>query len=325
MPVPNKISPELTKLIKEYLVQYPLLSKTAVAKLIIKNENTIYTAPKSLRDMISIIENQPKPISFEPEEIEFNIPNSLYEEYTPHVLPASANNILIMNDIHIPFHDKDALLLALKHGKERSVNTIILNGDITDFYCISRFGRLPKFRNVKVEIDYTKQFLTMLREKFPHAVIVYKEGNHELRLKDFLMRQAPELYELEEVKLDELLGLKKLRIDWIEDKRLIKAGKLYVIHGHEIFSGSGAINVARIIRLKTNENVIFGHFHKAQEDFQTSISGKLVGSWAVGCLCGLNPQYMPINQWGSGFAVVEVDKDETFDVDNKLIVNGKVK
>jgi hypothetical protein len=34
---------------------------------------------------------------------------------------------------------------------------------------------------------------------------------------------------------------------------------------------------------------------------------------------------MPINQWSNGFAVIEVDKDETFDVDNKLIVNGKVK
>ena len=325
MPPPKVIEPKLVKLIKEYRVQNPLLSKQSLAKLIVKNENTIYKNAKAFGDIISVVENQPIPVSFEPDVIEFDIPNSLYEEYIPHILPASANNILIINDVHIPFHDKNALLLALKHGKERDVNTIIVNGDLIDLYSQSRFNRLPKFRNTKVEIGYTKQFLTMLREKFPHAVIVYKEGNHELRLKDFLMRNAPELYEIDEIKLDELLGLKKLRIDWIEDKRLIKVGKLFVIHGHEIFSGAGAINVARIIRLKTNENVIFGHFHKSQEDFQTSISGKTIGSWSVGCLCGLNPQYAPINQWNSGFAVVEVDKDETFDVDNKLIVNGKVK
>lgn len=252
MSIPKTIDPKLIEFIKSYRVQHPLLSHSAIAKLIIKNEAVKYDSFDVLRHIISDVENQPQEVSFDPEKIEFNIPDSLYEEYIPHILPASSNNVLIMNDIHIPFHDKDALLLALKHGKERGVNTIILNGDIIDFYAISRFGRLPKFRNVKVEIDYTKQFLTMLREKFPQSVIVYKEGNHEIRLKDFLMRQAAELYELEEVKLDELLGLKKLRIDWIEDKRLIKLGKLFIIHGHEIYSGAGAINVARIVRLKTN-------------------------------------------------------------------------
>jgi len=326
MPLPKIIPSDIKDLVLQYHTQFPDLKVCTLARKILSKEKTRYSESQ-LRHLAAAIiaEGAGQQKDFKIKEPEFILPESLYEEYLPYCLFPSDNKILILNDIHIPFHDSKALLTALKYGRDKNVNTIILNGDIIDLYSESKFNRIPRLRNTKVEIDLTRQFLTMLRERFPKAKIIYKEGNHEFRLKSYLMDKAPELYEVPEIKLDELLKLKQLRIEWIEDKRLIKAGKLYIIHGHEIFSGAGTINVARTIRLKTSENVIFGHFHKTQNDFQTAISGKLVGGWSVGCLCGLNPLYMPINMWNSGFALVEIDDKGFFDVENKIILDGVVK
>jgi hypothetical protein len=111
----------------------------------------------------------------------------------------------------------------------------------------------------------------------------------------------------------------------VDDKQLIKSGRLFIAHGHEIFSASGAINVARNFRLKANDNVLFGHFHRTQDDYAKSLSEKIMGAWAVGCLCGLSPLYMPINQWNHGFAIVDMDKDGMFDVQNKKVIGGIVR
>jgi len=46
-------------------------------------------------------------------------------------------------------------------------------------------------------------------------------------------------------------------------------------------------------------------------------------TFASGCLCELQPAYMPHNQWNHGFAFVEVDGDD-FHLRNLRIHNGKV-
>ena len=42
-------------------------------------------------------------------------------------------------------------------------------------------------------------------------------------------------------------------------------------------------------------------------------------NFAIGCLCGLKPRYLPINQWNLGFATVDLYKNE-FDFQNKRIL-----
>jgi hypothetical protein len=51
-----------------------------------------------------------------------------------------------------------------------------------------------------------------------------------------------------------------------------------------------------------------------QSNMKKTITGKFYGSWAVGCLCNLYPQYNPSNNWNNGFAIV----------DNKMIIDGKI-
>ena len=81
--------------------------------------------PKYLKNKTS------KPIDLN-EDFSIDIPDGFFEDRTPYVLAPIYNNALVLNDIHIPYHNREALILALKYGYEHKVNAIILNGDTID-------------------------------------------------------------------------------------------------------------------------------------------------------------------------------------------------
>ena len=64
--------------------------------------------------------------------------------------------------------------------------------------------------------------------------------------------------------------------------------------------------------------------HKTQSGLKTNIDNSVTGTWAVGCLCELNPDYLPFNEWNLGFAHITIDKDGNFTVDNKQVIGGKI-
>ncbi len=116
------------------------------------------------------VENRPKN--------PYNLPESYQEKREPLQLPLTCNNILLISDLHIPYHDIDAITIALEYGVEHKVNTIFINGDLIDNHKVSRFESDPKKRSVKQEFDATKQFLVALRQIFPNAEIYWLKGNH---------------------------------------------------------------------------------------------------------------------------------------------------
>lgn len=244
-------------------------------------------------------------------------------EYTPPYELNIVGKILILNDIHIPHHFLPSLRLAINYGREQQVNAIVLNGDTLDFYQLSKFSRKPSKANLRTEIELGQQFLQQLRKLFPSEKIIFKCGNHEVRLHKYIYDKAPELYGIESLSLQELLKLKELRIDFVKSNQIICAGKIRILHGHE-FGGGGAINVARTLRLKANQNIIFGHFHRSQSDYANNIDKEVTGAWSVGCLCDLSPEYLPYNQWQHGFGIIELFEDGLFKVNNHKIIDGKV-
>jgi hypothetical protein len=112
--------------------------------------------------------------------------------------------------------------------------------------------------------------------------------------------------------------------EFIDNKRIIKAGKLNIIHGHEFGKTSSGVNPARSFYLKAKESVLAGHLHQVSEHTEPNLSGIITTAWSTGCLCELHPEYAPINKWSHGFAHVKVNKDKTFNVRNLKILNGNV-
>ncbi len=232
---------------------------------------------------------------------------------------------LVLSDVHLPFHDRQAVELAVRRAKKAGARGVLLNGDILDCHSLSRFERSPDDPRYVSEIEMGREFLAWLRHMLPRAEIVWKDGNHEERLYSYLCGKAPELFGLDSLTLPNLLRMPRHGVEHVSDRRVIELGKLHVIHGHEYRPTiSAPVNPARGLFLRAKSVALCGHHHQTSEHHEPTIAGKPQGAWSVGCLCGLSPRYMPLNRWNLGFALVHLGVDGTFEVRNLRVLGGKV-
>lgn len=256
----------------------------------------------------------------------YAIPESYKEDRKPLKLPLANNNILLISDLHIPYHDINAITTALDYGVQNKVNTIIINGDLLDFHGLSRFQHDPRKRSVKEEFEAAKSFLIVLRNTFPDALIWWIKGNHCIRYEQWLMTKVHEVFDDEYYHLENRLQLNEQKIRIIDDKVLVKAGKLSITHGHHIMKGFfSPVNSARGVYMKAKQSTIIGHVHKVSTHSETNMDGKVITTWSTGSLCELKPDYSPlVSNYQHGFAHVVVEKNEDYTVKNYQIINGKL-
>ena len=256
----------------------------------------------------------------------YKLPESYEEKREPLVLPKACDNILLISDLHIPYHNIEAITLAIDYGIEHKVNTIFINGDLIDNHQVSKFESDPRKRSVKQEFDATKQFLVSLRAAFPDASIYWLKGNHCIRWEKFLLAKVHEIWDDPYFLLEERLRLNEEKVVMIDDKTLVKAGKLSITHGHHIFKGVfSPVNPARGAFLRAKQSVIVGHLHRASYHPEVDLDGKIIGCWSTGCLCELKPNYSPmVSNSQHGFAHILIEKSGDYTVKNYQIINGKI-
>ena len=256
----------------------------------------------------------------------YNLPESYQEKREPFILPKVCNNILLISDLHIPYHDIDAITIALDYGKKENVNTIFINGDLIDNSQVSRFEKDMKKRSVKQEFDATKEFLVQLRAAFPDASIYWLKGNHCVRWEKFLEQKVREIWDDPYFHLEERLRLNEQKVKILDDTVLVKAGKLSITHGHHIFKGIFVpVSPARGAFLRAKQSVIVGHLHRASYHPEMDLDGKVIGCWSTGALCELRPSYSPlVSNAQHGFAHIIVENNGDFIVKNYQIINGKL-
>lgn len=317
----------------EYREKYGLDMPTLKLARILYNENKLsFKSLDSARTCLRALEGKgmknAKVVYAIPERSKnpYKIPETASEERKPLVLPKSCDNILLISDLHIPYHNVEAITLAIDYGIKAKVNTIFINGDLMDFHQLSRFMKDPKKRSVKHEFDTTKQFLVSLREAFPAAEIYWLKGNHCVRYEHWLMTKAYEIFDDEYYHLENRLRLNEQRVKIIDDKTLVKAGQLSITHGHHVMRGFfSPVNSARGAWMKAKQSVIIGHVHKVSNHVEVNLDGQTFGCWSTGSLCELRPDYSPlVSNYQHGFAHVVVDHDGTFAVNNFQIINGKI-
>lgn len=266
------------------------------------------------------VKDEPRPIN------PYNLPDSYEEERKPLKLPLACNNILLISDLHIPYHNLESINIAFKYGVENKVNTIFINGDLIDFCLISRFEKDFSKRSVKQEFDAAKQFLVSLRKTFPTAEIYWLKGNHDLRLEKFLAQKASEIWDDPYFHLEERLRLNEERVKLLDDKVLVKAGKLSITHGHLIFKGIfSPINPARGAFMKAKQSIIVGHLHRASYHPEVTLDGDVIGCWSTACMCEIRPAYNPlVSNSQHGFAHITVEPNGNYHVRNYQIIKGKI-
>lgn len=213
---------------------------------------------------------------------------------------------VILGDIHAPFHDPRAISIALAIVEDIQPEVIILNGDIIDLYAVSRFNKDPhRALMLQDELDETREVLSMIRNAAPSAQIVYVEGNHEARMRAYLISRASELAGLSALNLTSLLGLDALGIEYVPSRgrsAYWRYGAVTVGHFDKC-SKHSAYTEKQIVDDR-RESIVQNHTHRGGTYYVTLPSGEILSGVGGFCLCDTNPEYCTDPNWQSGLVVV---------------------
>lgn len=289
------------------------------------NSNDTKIISDCLRRSVSNYKPEIKPIAEDfnfLKKKEFKILDPIEDNIEYFKLPYYSK-IAFLTDIHLPFYDKRALILAIDYIRKYEPSCIWLNGDILDAYSISRWIKEKNKENLQYEIDCVRSFLATIREIFD-VPIYYKIGNHEDRWEHYIYNNAKAFSGIDVLEFSEVFELTKNRIHLIKSKTITQSGKLNILHGHEIYGSGGGVNPSRSLFLKTFKNTIAGHYHRTSTYINKAIDNEIVGCWTVGSLSTQRPMYAPINQYNLGFATIDMNTDGTFAITNKQIIDYKI-
>ena len=317
-------------MVDAYVAKWPDVASRQLARMVYRDhpllfptEDSAYTAIRYRRGAVGNRHREKigveAPLTPKPGK---GIPKSHVIERTPYVM-AGVSKVAVLSDIHVPYHTPNAIECAVKRALNEGVDGILLNGDTIDCHSLSEFIRDPEARSFREERESTIELLQYLRDKFPNALIVWRDGNHEDRFGNYMKRKAPEVYDSNWMSLESLLDMDALGIQYVTDKRIVMVGKLAVMHGHEFFKGfAPPVNPARGAYLKAKQSCVVGHHHRTSEHTETALDGSITTTWSVGCLSDLHPPYSPYNSYNHGAAIIHLSGDD-FQVHNYRIMDGR--
>ena len=233
-----------------------------------------------------------------------------------------------------PFHDRDAVAACITFLRATKPDVIVLLGDTMDLPVMSKFKTHPAYEAVtQPAIQECHDWLAAIRAACPDAEIVMLEGNHDLRMQDYVMLNAKAAFGLKRagdppeewpvLTVPYLLRVEDLGINYVPGypvARYEMAPNLVAIHGRKL-KLSQTITDERICTLQ-------GHTHHAAIQYFQFRSDKATKQqrWAAspGCLCrtdGSVPGYnhaidprshQPVENpqdWQQGVGVVEYHED----------------
>jgi predicted phosphodiesterase len=232
-----------------------------------------------------------------------------------------------------PFHDEDAMTVALKVAKDMKPDKIVNLGDYLDFAEFGKYEQEPAFaKTTQLALDRGHKFLCQQRAIAPDAEMVLLEGNHDRRLQkalttntaaalhikraelpdDWPVNSVPFLLRLDEPHLNvQYIGGYPAGIYWVNEN-------LACIHGHTVRSRG---STAKAVVDDERTSVIHGHIHRIELHHKTRRTfegAKQSLAASPGCLCrtdgavpsvkgSTDPHGRPINaveDWQQGMAVV---------------------
>ena len=218
---------------------------------------------------------------------------------------------VIANDFQIPFHDERALLLFKTFLRQERPDWLILNGDFHDFWEISSYDLTPRGgKDFKREIETGKKILRSFRRSLPRARITWTEGNHEFRLRKYLIQNARELYGLPGVSVPDIFDLKRLKIEYVACHELatkftdnfMRVGDLYVGHWDRV-SKHGAY-AAKVLVEEKGVSLLQGHTHRFGAHARRTVDGRVLLGIENFSMCSRRQSYVSRPNWQLGFSVV---------------------
>ncbi len=221
----------------------------------------------------------------------------------------------ILNDIHMPFEDRQRYELALKIFKDAKIDRLYLNGDIGEFMAVSAHPKHPA-DNVSFcsEIDYINGRFDALQKMFPDVPVTLLEGNHCYRFFRYIRDIAPQMWGLIDcpliLKFDQRPGWKFVPYG---PTQLVKCGSSNLYLRHEPLSMGQ--NPAKGTAENSYIDMAFGHCHRYQTYTHRKFGPIPITNTAY-CLGWLGDKSRNVfdyrgakDSWVTGCTIVECDSE----------------
>jgi hypothetical protein len=268
-----------------------------------------------------------------------------FKEYplTPKESYKSVKNLIVISDLHGIYLDEKCFNVFLKVLAENQPDELVINGDALDLPFLSRHSQ--KLIKAGVLSDYSEigeielvrnKILTPLRKAAPNTNIVFRLGNHDERITNpyeltqaQLKRLAVVYTHYQTTKLDEMLGLKELNIEYDATPVKNYYGIYDVMHGLSLSKNAQEANILNRMGSGTT-----GHSHRLGVKYMTK-GGKHY-SWSESGHMRTQDEveYLPtavLPDWQQGFIEVQFNEDRTsyFQtphaiINGECIFNGKL-
>lgn len=175
---------------------------------------------------------------------------------------------LVIPDIQYPYHDGVALRKLINVAADLQPDAILQIGDAVDFPQVSQWnkGTAGEFSGtLQNHIDgFRAEVLGPIREAAPHSRITWLEGNHDLRVQDFVKKYAAPLGVLRALEVPALFGLDEFAIDYVRGPLRVGTNVL-AVHGHEspgYASTASSWDAKLAKRHGSHKSFVFGHTHQ---------------------------------------------------------------
>ena len=187
-----------------------------------------------------------------------------------------------------------------------------------DCWEISRFNRVPNYSELfKTELALGYSFLSDLRQEHLETKIIYVEGNHDYRIKSYIIRNAPALYDADF--LPNYLRLKELNIKWIGTQEgsnkwtdtYFITEDLVIGHFDTVANPviPAGMTVRNIMQKKVKKNsVVQAHVHRAAVIWDINEEGEKRFGLETPCLCK-PPYYSGYSNWQRGLSFIDRTED----------------
>lgn len=236
--------------------------------------------------------------------------------------------VAFLSDFHVPYQDVTAVESALRLLKKIKPHRVVLNGDINDFFQLSRFNtEQERMDHLQEEIDGGNALRAAVRKACPDADLVENDGNHDTRIKSYVAIHARALTSLRALEPTNLFGWKELGITNFPGAGFRLRRNFLVKHGTLVRGEAGATAKAELAHAGVSG--ISGHTHRLATYRKVGYQQQ---QWTEqGCLCRLDPAYVVgVPNWSHAVVLGQFStRSDTFlveevqAVDSRFIYGGR--
>jgi predicted phosphodiesterase len=228
---------------------------------------------------------------------------------------------MVLPDLQVPYHDKGFVKKLLAVAEEHQPDLIVGIGDWMDFPEVSRWtkGLAGEYADtLQSSIDQGRALWCAFRDVCPDARLVWKTGNHDERIEEFVYRYAPPLRNLRSARLEGLFDLEPIQVEVHRHPLPVFGGRVLVMHGHEEAYSSvpGKWGLEQV--KKQGVSVVYGHTHTPFLSTHTVGSGRKAKSFfAMNVGHGCDPGQMHYAKsgyfnWCRAFGMIHVDRGKVY-------------